>query len=286
MVPRGIPVFDDLGQSRTPNSTGKVAPSAGIGRESRTGAFDPTEGRAGRRLCSAIVVLALLVQVGCAAIQKPSWNKPWGKGAAIPAAVCAAIGAGVGVAIQDQRQGTSRVVIDGEERRVSDPEELWKGAAVGAPIGAVVCGVLGHIFLDRAPETPSPPAPTATPAPEPPPPPVEKKRIVLRGVHFDFDRSEIRPDSRPVLDQAVAILSEEREVLVVIEGHTDAMGTDEYNQRLSIRRAEAVYRYLVNRGIAPERLRVEGYGESRPVADNETDSGRAQNRRVELRVLP
>jgi outer membrane protein OmpA-like peptidoglycan-associated protein len=72
----------------------------------------------------------------------------------------------------------------------------------------------------------------------------------------------------------------------VAEGHTDAIGSDAYNQSLSERRAEAVRRYLINGGITPERIRTEGFGESRPVASNETDEGRAQNRRVELRVLP
>ncbi len=113
-----------------------------------------------------------------------------------------------------------------------------------------------------------------------------KRRIVLRGVQFDFDSSEIRSDAKPVLDRAVEMLGENGEVNVVVDGYTDSVGTDEYNLALSIRRAEAVYRYLVNRGIAPERLRVQGFGEARPVASNDTDSGRAQNRRVELRVMP
>jgi OOP family OmpA-OmpF porin len=115
--------------------------------------------------------------------------------------------------------------------------------------------------------------------------PAPKKRIVLRGVNFDFNSAELRPDSGPILDQAVAVLGENSDVLVVVEGHTDNIGNDEYNQALSVQRAEAVFRYLVNRGIAPERLRTEGHGESRPVATNDTEQGRAQNRRVELRVM-
>jgi outer membrane protein OmpA-like peptidoglycan-associated protein len=115
---------------------------------------------------------------------------------------------------------------------------------------------------------------------------VVRRRIVLRGVNFDFNRADIRPDSRPILDQAVDVLRENEDVHVVVEGHTDAVGTDEYNRALSVRRAEAVFRYLVNRGIPPERLRVEGFGESRPVASNDDEAGRAQNRRVELRVAP
>jgi outer membrane protein OmpA-like peptidoglycan-associated protein len=224
----------------------------------------------------------VLAQHGCASIQKPSWNKPVGRGTWIPALVCGAIGAGVGVAIQSQRPGTSRVVVDGVKRSVSDDPELWKGAVIGAPIGAAVCGLLGHVFLDPTPQVAfAPPPPTPAPTP-----PVVKKRIVLRGVHFDFDKSEIRPDAKPVLDRAVEILAENGDVDVVVEGHTDSIGTEKYNLALSVRRAEAVYRYLVGRGIAPVRLSVKGFGESRPVASNETPSGRAQNRRVALRVMP
>jgi len=137
------------------------------------------------------------------------------------------------------------------------------------------------------PPPPPPPPPVQAEAPPPPPPaPPVKKRIVLRGVHFDFDKATIRPDARPVLDEAVRILTEEGMVAVVAEGHTDAIGSDAYNQGLSERRADAVRRYLINGGIRPERIRTEGFGESRPVASNETEEGRAQNRRVELQVVP
>ena len=116
-------------------------------------------------------------------------------------------------------------------------------------------------------------------------PPV-KRRIVLRGVNFDFNSAEIRPDARPVLDQAAELLKENPEVDVRVEGHTDSVGSVEYNQALSLRRAEAVYRYLVNRGVDPERFTVEGLGKSRPIANNDTEAGRAQNRRVELIPKP
>ncbi len=220
-------------------------------------------------------------------------NKPWGMGTIIPALVCAGGGGGLGWYVQDIRPGTSTgTVIDqntGETRtvRVEDDPEHWKGVVIGAAAGAVLCGLAGHYFLDPEPSTPTPPPPPPPPSPTPMPtlPPPVVKRIVLRGVNFDFDKSDIRSDSRPVLDEAADILHANPNVRIAVEGHTDAVGTDQYNEKLSMRRAEAVYRYLINQGVPPERMEAIGYGESRPVADNETASGRAQNRRVELRVV-
>lgn len=129
---------------------------------------------------------------------------------------------------------------------------------------------------------PAPPPPMA--APEVLPAPAVKRRFVLRSVHFDFDKFVLRPDSFPVLDEAAEILKAETAVRVVVEGHTDGVGTPAYNQVLSERRALSVLHYLVGRGIAAERLRAIGLGKSLPVATNDTDDGRAQNRRVELRI--
>jgi outer membrane protein OmpA-like peptidoglycan-associated protein len=234
------------------------------------------------------VLIALTVLPGCE-YGRRFIRKPWGKGTYVPAVVCTAVGAGVGVLIQNERSGTSTVTVanpDGTRRSisVSDDKELWKGAAVGAPIGAAVCGLLGHAIFDHEVATPPPPPPPPVPTPEPLPPP-SSKRIVLRGVNFDFDKSDIRPDSRPILNEAVEILKENPNVRISVEGHTDAIGSDAYNEQLSLRRAEAVFRYLVNHGITPERMDVTGYGKRRPVADNETEAGRAQNRRVELQVI-
>jgi OOP family OmpA-OmpF porin len=134
------------------------------------------------------------------------------------------------------------------------------------------------------------PAPPAAPPPPPPPPPAAaapmKKRIILRGVNFDFDKANIRADAKPVLDEAISTLKDAGDVRVSVEGHTDSRGTDAYNQGLSVRRANAVADYLESGGIDRSRLEVTGFGESKPIATNETDDGRAQNRRVELNVLP
>lgn len=137
----------------------------------------------------------------------------------------------------------------------------------------------------QQPPPPPPPVAQAPPPPPPPPAPPAKKKIVLRGVNFDFDKANIRPDARPVLDEAIRILKEEGGIAVISAGHTDSIGSDQYNMRLSLRRANAVRDYLIAGGISASRIRAEGFGESQPVASNETAEGRAQNRRVELRVL-
>lgn len=132
------------------------------------------------------------------------------------------------------------------------------------------------------------PEPAAAPAPvvaaAPPPAIPTSKKIVLRGVNFDFDKSNLRSDAIPILDEAARTLTAESTVQVSVEGHTDSRGTDAYNEALSLRRANTVRKYLADHGVADSRLTVVGHGESKPVASNDTDDGRAQNRRVELLV--
>jgi OOP family OmpA-OmpF porin len=238
-----------------------------------------------KRRSTRILTVVLLLQFGCGAIQRPSWNKPVGKGTWVSALVCGLAGAGAGVGVQEARRGCNTLPSGAKD---CDDKDYWQGALIGVAAGAVLCGVLGHVFLDPTPiptEPPPPPLETPTPEPTPPPMPPVRKRIVLRGVNFAFDSSEIRAESRPVLDEAVQQLAAYPDIALTVVGHTDSLGTSEYNEALSVRRAESVFRYLVNRGIAPERISVEGMGESSPVASNETEDGRAQNRRVELRVL-
>ncbi|MEO8601744.1 MAG: OmpA family protein [bacterium] len=132
-------------------------------------------------------------------------------------------------------------------------------------------------------EPPPPPPPVVAAAPPPPAPPV-KKKIVLRGVNFDFNKSNIRPDAVPILDEAAKALKDAGEVSVAVNGYTDGIGSDAYNDKLSVRRAIAVRDYLEQQGVAANRLTAKGFGKSNPVASNETAEGRAQNRRVELIV--
>jgi outer membrane protein OmpA-like peptidoglycan-associated protein len=110
----------------------------------------------------------------------------------------------------------------------------------------------------------------------------EKLRLPI--VHFDFDRYNIKKLYVPDLEQHVAYLSTNPSSPVTVEGHTDSIGSDQYNQKLSERRATAVRKYLIERGIASSRIRVVGYGEQRPIADNKTREGRAINRRAEFEV--
>ncbi|MGQ9816879.1 MAG: OmpA family protein [bacterium] len=112
------------------------------------------------------------------------------------------------------------------------------------------------------------------------------ERIILRGIYFDFNSAVIKPESYPVLDDAAKVLIAKPKMRVEIGGHTDSIGSDSYNMTLSYNRANAVKDYLVRyHNIDPSRLEVRGYGETQPVADNRTKSGRDQNRRIEFKIL-
>jgi outer membrane protein OmpA-like peptidoglycan-associated protein len=120
------------------------------------------------------------------------------------------------------------------------------------------------------------------PPPPPPPPPSPQAKIVLRGVHFAFNKYNIRPADAAVLDEAAGILKNNPNVRVDVNGYTDSIGSAEYNLRLSEKRADAVVDYLEKDGIPADRLAPHGYGKTDFVAPNRTQEGRAQNRRVEL----
>lgn len=126
----------------------------------------------------------------------------------------------------------------------------------------------------------------------PPPPPVEveatveEKIIITQKIHFEFGRSTIRSISYPILDDVVFLLQKNPQIKKVrVEGHTDWIGSDASNMRLSQARARSVRDYLVRKGIEPDRLEAVGYGETRPIADNNTVQGRARNRRTEFIVV-
>ncbi|MEW6440633.1 MAG: OmpA family protein [bacterium] len=107
-------------------------------------------------------------------------------------------------------------------------------------------------------------------------------RARLYGILFDLDSATIRPESRPVLDEVLVLLKTDSSWKLTIEGHTDSTGGDAHNQQLSEQRAESVRAYLIQKGVDASCLKAAGFGEGKPVADNATELGRAQNRRAEL----
>jgi outer membrane protein OmpA-like peptidoglycan-associated protein len=107
--------------------------------------------------------------------------------------------------------------------------------------------------------------------------------VALYGIHFDFNKSTLRTDSEPVLEKVLALLQARTDLKVELQGHTDNVGGDDYNQKLSDARANAVTAWLHAKGIAADRLTAQGYGLKMPIADNGSDEGRAKNRRVEIK---
>ena len=108
---------------------------------------------------------------------------------------------------------------------------------------------------------------------------------VLRGVNFDFDKYQIRPEGYPILDEDVKLLKNNPGYKVRIEGHCDIRGSDAYNKNLSIKRARTVYNYFASKGIADDRMTVEGFGRSRPLVPNTTPENMFKNRRVEIKIV-
>jgi OmpA-OmpF porin, OOP family len=111
---------------------------------------------------------------------------------------------------------------------------------------------------------------------------IHRERLVLRGVHFDFNKSNLRAGDAAILDEAGDTLRTHPNVTIDVDGYCDAIGSEEYNLKLSQRRADAVSDYLEEHGTPASQLVPRGFGKTNFVAPNDTDEGRAQNRRVEL----
>jgi len=162
------------------------------------------------------------------------------------------------------------------------------GRFVGAAVGALAGGAVGN-YMDKQEQE----FDTAL-AEEQRQNAVEVQRLqdetlkidIANEVSFDFARAEIKPSFRPTLDKVAGVLNRYPNSIVHVVGHTDSVGSDAYNQRLSEQRAQAVIDYLASVGVARDRLRAEGRGETEPRDTNATEAGRQLNRRVELYVKP
>lgn len=136
----------------------------------------------------------------------------------------------------------------------------------------------------QAPPKAAPAPAPAAPAPAPPAA-VVRQPISFHSVYFDFDKSNLKPKAKAELDRAAAILNANPDVVLELQGNTDAIGTDAYNKALGEKRAKAVFAYLQSKGIHASRLKAVSFGKSKPVAPNSTAAGRAQNRRVDMVIL-
>jgi len=168
-------------------------------------------------------------------------------------------------------------------------ELCWRDANWTPATAAVGCdGAL--VRAAPAPAVVPAPAPIARPAPAPAPtpapqPPAATKVTYAADAFFDFDKAVLKPEGKAKLDDLVGKIQGISLEVIIAVGHTDSVGSDAYNQKLSVRRAEAVKAYLVSKGIEKNRVYTEGKGEKQPVADNKTAEGRAKNRRVEIEVV-
>ncbi|MCP2023013.1 OmpA family protein [Pseudomonas laurylsulfatiphila] len=172
------------------------------------------------------------------------------------------------------------------------------GAALGILSGGLICyaqdgdedgdGVFDR--RDRCADTPAntPVDHRGCPVPQYPDrvqtEPAQTEVITLSDVLFVFNQSDLTPRAKSELDALMSQFEDADVVSIKVVGHTDSVGSDAYNQALSERRASSVAEYLISQGVAPNKVTSEGKGESQPIADNETDEGRAKNRRVELHI--
>ncbi len=161
----------------------------------------------------------------------------------------------------------------------------WRDANWTPATAAKGCD--GEIVPAPAPAVVAPKAAAPAPAPAPAPAaaPAASKVTYAADAFFDFDKSVLKPAGKAKLDDLVGKVKGINLEVIIAVGHTDSVGSDAYNQKLSVRRAESVKAYLVTKGIEKNRIYTEGKGEKQPVADNKTKEGRAKNRRVEIEVV-
>ena len=156
--------------------------------------------------------------------------------------------------------------------------------AIAAPRAAAPAPAPAPRAAAPAPAAAAPRA--AAPAARPAPPPAAATKVTYAAdTFFDFDKSVLKADGKAKLDDLAGKVKAINLEVIIAVGHTDATGSDAYNQKLSVKRADAVKAYLITKGIEKNRVYTEGKGEKQPVADNKTDAGRSKNRRVEIEVV-
>ena len=165
-------------------------------------------------------------------------------------------------------------------------ELCWRDANWTPATAAVGCDGALVVAAPAAPAPAPAPAPVAAPAAKPAAAPVVATKVTYAAdAFFDFDKSVLKPEGKAKLDDLASKVKGVNLEVIIAVGHTDSIGSDAYNQKLSVRRSEAVKAYLVSKGIEKGRVYTEGKGEKQPVADNKTKEGRAKNRRVEIEVV-
>ena len=165
-------------------------------------------------------------------------------------------------------------------------ELCWRDANWTPATAAEGCdGALVKAAEQAAPVAPGTAAPVAPVAPVAPAAATTQKVTYAADAFFDFDKSVLKPEGKAKLDDLASKVQNINLEVIIAVGHTDSVGSDAYNQKLSVRRAEAVKAYLVSKGIDKSRVYTEGKGEKQPVASNKTADGRAKNRRVEIEVV-
>jgi OOP family OmpA-OmpF porin len=184
-------------------------------------------------------------------------------------------------AIDNWKNGTNELVWKNGTNELCWRDAYWTPATAAPGCdGALVEPAPTPVTPVATPTHPNPKPPTPTP-----PTPTTTKVTYAADALFDFDKSVLKPEGRAKLDDLASKIQGINLEVVIAVGHTDSIGSDAYNQKLSVRRAEAVKAYLVSKGIERNRIYTEGKGKTQPIADNRTREGRAKNRRVEVEVV-
>jgi len=185
--------------------------------------------------------------------------------------------------IDNWKNGNNELVWKNGTNELCWRDNFWTPATAAAGCDGAIVPVAAPVAVP-APAVVAPPV-VAAPAVVPVAPPAATKVTYAADAFFDFDKSVIKPAGKEKLDDLIGKIKDINLEVIIAVGHTDSVGSDTYNQKLSVRRSEAVKAYLVSKGIEKNRVYTEGKGEKQPVADNKTAEGRAKNRRVEIEVV-